>query len=90
MQTMLSIKINKTLKNQAQELAHTLGVSLNAVINGFIKEFISERKVTFTDHPILNKRSQKIIDELLADSKANKNIVGPFYSAEEMIKALNS
>lgn len=87
---MLSIKINKTLKNQAQELAHTLGVSLNAVINGFIKEFISERKVTFTDHPILNKRSQKIIDELLADSKANKNIVGPFYSAEEMIKALNS
>ena len=41
MQTMLSIKINKSLKEKAQELAHNLGVSLNAIINGYVKEFIS-------------------------------------------------
>ncbi|KKQ47171.1 MAG: hypothetical protein US66_C0017G0001, partial [Candidatus Moranbacteria bacterium GW2011_GWD2_37_9] len=32
MQTMLSIKIDKRLKEKAHEVAHTLGVSLNAVI----------------------------------------------------------
>ena len=90
MQTMLSIKIDKSLKNKAQETAHTLGVSLNAVINQLVKGFISERSVTFTDHPMLNKRAQKNLDRLLADSKANRNMVGPFSTAEEMIKSLNS
>lgn len=90
MQTMLSIKIDKDLKKKAQEVAHVLGVSLNAVINQNIKEFISERQITFSDHPILNKKSQKLLDGLLAESKANKNIVGPFYNAEDMIKSLRS
>ena len=62
---MLSIKIDKELKEKAQEVAHALGVSLNAVINQNIKEFVSERQVTFSDHPVLNKKSQKIIDKLL-------------------------
>ncbi len=90
MQTMLSIKIDKGLKEKAQEVAHTLGVSLNAVINQNIKEFIDMRQVTFTDHPMPNKKTQKLLDRLLADSKANRNFVGPFDTAEEMIKSLNS
>ncbi len=90
MQTMLSIKIDKKLKEKAHEVARALGVSLNAVINQNIKEFIDVRQVTFADHPVLNKKTQRLLDRLLSDSKANKNIVGPFYSAEEMIKSLNS
>ena len=88
--TMLSIKIDKTVKQNAQELAGKLGVSLNAIVNGYIKEFLIERKVTFTDHPMPNTRTQKVLDRLLADSKANRNIVGPFYTAEDMIKSLRS
>ncbi len=87
---MLSIKIDKSLKGKAQETAHTLGVSLNAIVNSYIKEFISERRVTFTDHPMPNKRTQKILNKLLTDSRANKNIIGPFYTAEDMIKSLRS
>jgi len=90
MQTMLSVKIDKSLKEKAQDTARALGVSLNAVVNAFIKEFISERKVTFTDHPMPNKMTMKILDQLLADSRANKNFIGPFYTAEEAIKALRS
>lgn len=88
--TMLSIKINKSLKEQAQEMAHNLGVSLNAIINGYIKEFILARQVTFTDHPMPNTRTQKILDGLLADSRTNKDIVGPFNSMEDVIKSLDS
>ncbi|MFA6974631.1 MAG: hypothetical protein WC237_01555 [Candidatus Paceibacterota bacterium] len=87
---MMSVKIEKTLKDQALNLAHDLGVSLNAVINGFIKEFISERKVTFADHPMPNAKTRKVLDELLADSKENKNFVGPFDSAKEAIGYLHS
>jgi addiction module RelB/DinJ family antitoxin len=87
---MLSIKLDKSLKTEAQELAQRLGVSLNAVINSYIKQFISEEKVTFSDHPVLNKRAQKHLSKLIADAKAGKNMVGPFSTAEEMIASLKS
>ena len=87
---MLSIKIDKNLKEKAQEVAHALGVSLNAVINQNIKEFISERKVTFIDEPVLNKRSQKILAKLSKDAREGKNMVGPFNSMDEMIASLDS
>lgn len=90
MQTMLSIKIDKKLKEKAQEVAHALGVSLNAVINQNIKQFVSERQVTFTDHPVLNKRTQKLLAKLSKDADEGKNMVGPFDSFDEMIKSLNS
>jgi len=87
---MLSIKIDKKLKEKAHQVARALGVSLSAVINQNIKEFINVRQVTFTDHPVPNEKTRKLLDRLLADSKANKNFVGPFDTAEEMIKSLNS
>ena len=90
MQTMLSIKIDKRLKEKAHEVAHALGVSLNAVINQNIKEFINERQVTFIDEPVLNKRTQKLLSKLSKDAREGKNMVGPFYTAEDMIKSLNS
>ncbi len=90
MQTMLSIKIDKHLKQKAQEVAHALGVSLNAVINQNIKEFIADRKITFTDHPMPNKKTMKLLARLSKDARDGKNMVGPFDSAHEMIKSLNS
>jgi len=90
MQTMLSIKIDKGLKEKAHEVAHALGVSLNAVINQNIKEFVSERQVTFIDEPVLNKRTERLLAKLSKDAREGKNMVGPFYTAEDMIKSLNS
>ncbi len=90
MQTMLSIKIDRSLKGKAQETARVLGVSLNAIVNSYIKEFISERRVMFTDHPLPNTRTLKILKKLSNDAKKSKNMIGPFYTAEDMIRSLRS
>ena len=90
MQTMLSIKIDKKLKEKAHRVARDLGVSLNAVINQNIKEFINERQVTFVDEPVLNKRTERILAKLSKDAREGKNMIGPFYSAPDMIKSLRS
>lgn len=90
MQTMLSIKIDKNLKEKAQEVAHALGVSLNAVINQNIKEFIDARQITFTDHPMPNEKTMKLLAKLSADIEAGRNTVGPFYTSKDAIKALRS
>lgn len=90
MQTMISIKIDKELKQEAQKLAHTLGVSLNAVINQNIKEFVGARTVTFSSHPMPNKKTTALLNKLSFDAKRAKNMVGPFSSAKEMVKSLNA
>ena len=43
---MLSIKIDKKLKDQARKTAQDLGVSLNAVINQHIKKVAKECNIT--------------------------------------------
>ncbi|GEM_PF-1635059 len=65
MDTMLSIKIDKTLKNKARETAQALGVSLNAVINQYIKEFVTAREITFVEHPHLHERTRRVIKEVI-------------------------
>ena len=54
------------------------------------RKSVSNHKKTCDDGLILNKRSQKLLGKLLADSHAGRNMVGPFYTAEEMIKSLKS
>lgn len=87
---MLNIKIDSLLKDKARKTAQALGVSLNAVINQYIKEFVAARQIVFSDHPLPNKKTQKLLDRLSADIATGKNISGPFSTAEEMIKSLDS
>ena len=87
---MLSVKIDRALKDEARKTARALGVSLNAVINQYIKEFVAARQIVFSDHPLPNKKTQKLLERLSADIAVGKNISGPFSTAEEMIAALDS
>lgn len=48
----INIKTNPTTKAKAQEVAAELGLSLSSVINGFLKQFVRTKKVTFsTEEP---------------------------------------
>lgn len=87
---MLSIKIDKALKQEAQKVAQSLGVSLNAVINQNIKEFVGARTVTFSSHPMPNKKTLALLNKISSEAKKGKNMVGPFFSAEDMVKSLNA
>ena len=65
MQTMISFKIDRKLKDEARETARALGVSLNAVVNQYKKEFVSRRQITFTEYLEPNKKTQKLLYETL-------------------------
>ena len=76
MQTMISFKIDKSLKTSAQKTAHALGVSLNAVVNHYLKEFVATRQVTFIEYPYPNKKTRRPLDRASADIKAGKTLSG--------------
>src|SRR3989344_2707244 len=51
MQTILNIKTQKDLKEEAQSLASELGVPLTTVVNSYLRQFIRERKLVLEMEP---------------------------------------
>lgn len=90
MNTMLSIKIDRALKNEARKTAQALGISLNAVINQYIREFVASRQAVFTEYEMPNAKTRRILRMAEKDIKNGKNIAGPFNSVDEFIKSLES
>lgn len=83
------IKTNKALKQKAQKLAKEMGLPLGTLVNNYLRDFVIERRVIF-NAPILNKKTQRIVDATRKDFKAVKNISGPFNTAEEFIAHLKA
>ena len=71
-------------------LAKNFGLPLSAVVNIYLREFVREKRVVFSEPPMPNAKTRKILDQAISDIKAGKNLVGPFESAEEMDNFLDS
>ncbi len=46
--SVVNIKTDNTVKNQAKDIASELGLTLSGVINGYLKQFIRTKTVYFT------------------------------------------
>ncbi len=85
---MLNVKINPELKEDAQNTANNLGLPLSIVINNFLKEFVQEKRVVFSDSPIPNLKTQKIIKETILDIKQRKNLSPSFTKSRDAFSYL--
>ena len=47
----INVKVDEKIKNNAQKLAQELGLNLSAVVNGFLKTFVINRRITFDANP---------------------------------------
>ena len=90
MQTVIHIRADKEVKKNAVETAKELGLSLSDVINAALRNFIRTREVIFSDTPRMTPELEKYLGKVEKDIKNKRNLVGPFYSAKEMDKYLDS
>ena len=86
--TVLSIKIDKKIKEQAQKLAKAMGLNLSQIANASYKKFIRNREFTFTDSYTMTPYLENVVREAQRDYDASKNISPAFSSAEDAIKWL--
>ncbi len=84
MKTVLNIKTDVEVKKQAQEVARNIGLPLSTVVNAYLKEFIQNRRVTFSAYPQVRPEVEKTLLQASKDYKKRKNIAGPFHSVKEM------
>lgn len=90
MTTVIHIKANKEVKENAQKLAAKLGLSLSDVINASLRNFIRTREIHFSDVPVMTPELEKLLDTIDDDIKHNRNLSPGFKTAEELIKSLQS
>jgi addiction module RelB/DinJ family antitoxin len=88
--TLINIKAEKEVKEQAQEIARSLGLSLSAVINAYLRQFIRTKEVHFSLEGELKPAVKKRLERMHKDVKEGKNLSPMFSSAEDAIRYLNS
>lgn len=84
----INIKTDKNLKTEIQKVANELGISVSALINGYLKQVVRSQKVIFT---IDEKPSKYLIEAIQQARKERKEGKSSpvFNNAEDAIKWLD-
>ena len=90
MQTVIHIKADKEVKENAAKVAADLGLNLSDVINASLRNFIRTREIHFSHTPQMTPELEKLLARVEEDIKHNRNIIGPFTTPQEMDKFLDS
>ncbi|PIQ68919.1 MAG: type II toxin-antitoxin system antitoxin, RelB/DinJ family [Candidatus Taylorbacteria bacterium CG11_big_fil_rev_8_21_14_0_20_46_11] len=88
MKTVTSIKLDKSVKEEASKLASQMGLNLSSVVNATLKKFVTERRVVFSLLPEFNAGTEKAFLRMKRDVKNRKNIVGPFRTMDDLKESL--
>lgn len=88
--TMINIKMDRKVKEQARKLAEELGFSLSSLVTASLKQFIRTREVQFSALPRMTPYLEGVIREVEKDIKAKKNLSPVFTNTGDMDAYLNS
>lgn len=89
MKTQINLKIDPDVKIGAQKKAKQLGLSLSSIVNASLKQFSNTGELHLTTEHKMTPYLVKLVEEA-REEYARGDYHGPFDSAEEMIKELNS
>ena len=89
MKTQVNLKIDPKIKSAAKKRAQELGFSLSAVVNATLRQFANTGELHITATHRMTPYLEKIIEGARKEYKAGKTL-GPFTTAQEMIRSLES
>lgn len=90
MKTVINIKTDLEVKKTAQELAKELGLTLSAIVNAYLKQFIRTKEVYFSNVPRMSTALENLLGEVEKDIKGDRNLSSSISSEKELRKHLSS
>ena len=90
MKTILNVKTEKSLKEEAQATAKELGLPLSVVVNAFLKQFVRDREVTFSSSYKPSQYLKNLITEIERDIEKGENLSPEFDNIDDAVLWLNS
>ena len=89
--TVLNVKIDKTLKDQAREAAKALDLPLSTIVAAGLREFVRTRSITISDTARLKPEVEAELLEMSRQYEAGTLEMSPvFNSVEESLVWLDS
>ena len=89
MKTQVNLKIDNSVKKQAQKRASDLGLSLSSVVNATLKQFARTGELELSVAPKITPYLEELILEARKEYLKGKTS-GPFDNTEDLIKHLKS
>ncbi len=90
MKTLINIKTDKEVKENAKKAAGELGLSLSDVINASLRNFIRTREVYISAVPRMTPELEKLLGPIEKDLKNKKNLSPALSSSAEAADYLDS
>ena len=90
MNTVIHIKADKEVKENAQRAARELGLSLSDIINASLRNFIRTREIIFSSVPQMTPELERLLGRVEKDIKGGRNLSPTFKSAQEAIDYLEN
>lgn len=87
--TVLNIKTDKKVKEEAQKAAKELGLPLSTIVNAWLRELAREKRVVFSVPPTPNTRLQKLLRKIREEAKGRKKQAKAL-NYEEAVEHLDS
>jgi addiction module RelB/DinJ family antitoxin len=87
MNTVISVRIDKNVKNAAAQVAKDAGISLSALINSYLRQIVATRRIELYAPEPMTPKLEGLVAEVeaeLADGKVSKK----FSSAEGFLTDL--
>lgn len=90
MNAVINIKTKKEVKESAQMVAQELGLSLSAVINAYLRQFVRNKMVHFSVASQMMPELENLLGKIEYDIQRGRNLSKPISSPEEMKNYLAS
>ena len=90
MKTIINVKTDPRTKQEAAKLAQELGLTLSAVVQASLREFIRSKSFSVSAAPRMTPYLERLIGGTESDFRLHKNISGPFHDSGEVDAHLDS
>jgi len=87
MKTAISVKVDKDVKEKAQEVASSAGITLSALVNAYLIQVANTRRIEIFAAEEMTPGLEKLIEEV-EQERIDGEISGPFDSVDAMIDDL--
>lgn len=90
MKAIINVKTETAVKRDAQRVAGELGLSLSAVINAYLRQFVRNREVAFSLTSRMSPELETLLGSVETDIQRKRNMSKTMSSAADLKKHLSS
>ncbi len=87
MQTVISVKVDKEVKEAAQEVAKSAGLTLSSLVNAYLRQVVATRRIELYAPELMTPALEELIAEVEAELRAGKTS-RPFTDVDEFLADL--